>query len=292
MTTVFDVIKKVAEDLPGSYITGVADSGSTTTIVDGMTPGGESDDIWNHGTALIYYDAAGLGAAPTGESAIIADYTGASGTVVLEDPGLSAQVDGGDRYGLVKPRYRRSLIVDKMHDALSEIKLQFENTTLTTADSTKTYTLPDGITERNLLWVEIATRTSAPLNYERVFDYWPESSALHTHTLTFKAYPISGYTIRLTYWSTQSNIYNDDDVLDDRIHIDLISAMTLRRVLEWRYQKFSVPPDRITNALNAALRREADAMRRYKVPMKKETPKISPPSLWKPDTRVPYPPVN
>lgn len=287
MTDVFDILLGVGRKLPASWHEGQATGGSTTTIVDIKI--GSSDDVYNEGTALIWDTTDD--AAPKGESAVISDYVAGSGVVTLSNA-LTAAVASGDRYGLIKPRFERGLIIGYINDALSDIKLhETDDTSLDTVSDTKSYALPAGVNADNLLQVWIASATAAPFNWSRIYQYTVDHDG-GTHTLRFYNQPISSRDIRLVYWASHAEVANDSDTIDPRIHKDLLTWMTVRRVLEWRYFRFSAPPDRETNALNASLRREDEMVARWMPVLPQDTPKFGRHYRYNPETRVPIPPVS
>lgn len=293
MTTVAEILWGVGSKLPGVWHAGKADGGAVGYILD--TEIGGSDDVWNGGTAIIRATTDGL--APQGESRIISDYdakgnSNGEGYVEVET-NFSAVVGAGDRYGIIKKRYRRELIIQKLNEFLEdEVMLEeIDDSSLDTAANTKLYTLPTGVTKINLLQVWIAERTSAPYNWQRIFKYRVEQDG-GTHSLRFYDYPIYARDIRLVYWTNAAAVYDDDDVLDRRIHQDWAIWETVARVLEWRYSKFSVPPQREQNALNAALRRRAEKRRAYMPTLPQMTPRFAPFDHYQPMTRMPVPEDN
>lgn len=291
--TVFDVLHKVGSNLPGVWYTGKAQGGSDTTIQDEFIGG--TDTSYDGGTALVIDTTDD--AAPKGESRLISDYdsrgAGAGDGLVTVGTAFSAAIESGDRFGLIKARFTRARILEKLNDALDEIKLpEIDDTSLDTASDDKTYALPTGVNKQNLLQVWIAADTSAPFNWQRLYHYRVDQDG-GTHTLRVYRQPITTRDFRLVYWTTHSEVYADDDTIDPRIHIDLITWMTVRRLLEWRYFKFTTPPDRETNALNAALRRENTMQEMYGIVLPKETPILPEYQQYAVTRRgVPYPDVD
>lgn len=291
MATVFDVIHKVGEDLPGSWITAKASTGSTAVTTKAIDPLiGGSDDAYVKGTIIVFNTGGGV--APQGQSRIITDYEAATGTVVITDAFTQGVVSGA-RFGIIKPRYRRELIVGKMNDMLGDIMLPEEDDTLVTLTDTTDYELPAAVNKTNLLQVWLATEDAEPWEWRRLFHYNVEHDTLNSKWyLRFDQQYMVGHKLRLKYWAKSGPFYLDADVLDPRINLSLIAAKTLRAVLEWHYGKFSTPPERITNALNAALRREAEAEGTYGIKLPKETPMMPMLPKYSHSQQVPYPDVG
>lgn len=259
MSTLAEVIAAVGPDLPGAWYSGVVSGGSTGYLLDNYLGG--SDRTWRGGTVIVTYAG---GTAPEFESRIISVYDAKdpdNKSRIVPDAPFTAAPTAGDRFGVIKGRFPRNLIVEKVNAALGTIWLWYEDETLETESGVLEYVLPDGINASTLLQVWLGYDGS----FEQAFLYEVVEDT-GDHRLRFHRAHFPGYTIRLVYRARPERVFADADEIDGRIPLEALAATVLRRVVEFRYSKFSVAPDRETNALNAALKRERVALRSMPTP--------------------------
>jgi hypothetical protein len=257
--TLFDVLAGVARELPGSWYEGIADAGASDALSFADKDIGGTDDTWNRGTALVLRTAAG--AAPQGQTRIINDYDAKGGALgdglVILETAFSAVVTAGDTIALWKPRYRRSQIIGRINQALLDITLPYENATDTVSVATdNVYTLPTNFDPQNLLqvWVAVDIDNTA---WVPIYHWAPYTDAAGVHKIRFDDYFTSDMAIKFIRGGYHAKLAADADTIDSRIDLNMLTWMSIVRVLRWRYNKYTSPPEQITNALNAALREEA-----------------------------------
>ncbi len=277
MTTLFQLIHTIGQELPRAWKSGTADTGSTTTIQDAQLGG--ADNSHNVGLALLTRDAGGAGVAPEGESRIVEDYdakgAGDGDGLVTVETAFSVAVAVGDKYGIISRRYRKDSILEAINDSIAEIKLaDQDDTTTDTASDTKEYAFPSGITPENLLQIWIATSTSAPWNWHRIYRYYIEEDD-GAFSVRFHDLLVASRNVRWVHWARGLSLWADDDALDARINDRLIKWKAVVKLLERRRMQFIAPPARLTDKLNASLRRMAEVESEYTPTLPQATPGIS-----------------
>jgi hypothetical protein len=222
MTTLFDLVLRTARQLD-VVVEGTATGGSTTTIVDTVART-EADDYWNGGTALIIYDAGGENAAPQGEYRIISDFANSTKTVTVS-PAFSAAPATGDRYGLIKKRYRLNKFEQAINEAVSEIGpiLIVDKTTLTTADNQTEYSLPLADMDLRRVLIQTQNDDADDNQWAEVFNWEVEAAATGTaDILRLPALYPAGYKLLLEYVARHPALLAAADKLSESIHPDRV----------------------------------------------------------------------
>lgn len=277
MTTVVDVLVQAARALD-ALVEGVATGGSTTTIVDSRLPGigWNEDDQFNDGTAFILYDAAGAGGAPQGECRVVSDYGQASGTITV-GTAFTQAVAAGDVYGVMTDRYPKQVLVGKLNEWLAEQgDVPTEDTSLTTAASTREYTLPAAAAKRDLREVWIAQATAQPYDWQ-MLKHWRQVYAAGgaNGKLIFPYDPASGYLLKLVYMAPHAALYTDAGVLSDYLAADLAALEVALRAARWRLDQPGSEAEQVIRKINDLMGRAALA-RRHRRPAMPDVAQIYP----------------
>jgi hypothetical protein len=229
--TLFDLVFKILVDL-GTLKTGVATSGTTTTLVDTNGLRLNEVDYYNEGTLLIY-DTTDDGA-PKGEFGKVKDFTQTTKTIEVYDA-LTAAVAAGDRYGVATRRYPLHLIVQKINNALYlDGYIPGEDTSLTTASNQLEYTLPAGAS-RDLRQVLFAASDDSDANeWTPVLNFDIKKTATGSQDTLVLAYELpAGQTMWIRYGKQHGELQAGTDELDEVIHPDRIVYGVQAELLRW-----------------------------------------------------------
>ncbi len=278
-----ELIPKIGQQLPGSWAAEEAAGGDVDHLFQPRIGG--SDTSWTGGTVCITQTDDGL--APQGETRHIRKYDAkgdprGSGLILPDQP-FTAPVEQGDKFGLIKKRYPKQQILSQMNEAFRDIKLPQYNYDTILTSGVLTYVLPVGVTQDTLLQVHYE-RDETYNSWLRLYEY-----EIVDEEIQLALYPADARILRMTFWKNHDSMYADLDEIDSRIHADMIMWMTARRVIEWRYQRFFAAPQRETNALNDAIRRENDSMAKHRVRLPQKTPVLSRTARVATGRRLPYP---
>lgn len=163
-------------------VSGSADSGSQTTLVD-ATLLSQSDDYWNN--YVLNIESAGA-AVPEGESKEILDFTNSNNTLTTEP--FSAAIENGDSYSIAF--FSNSQLNRYINEAIRDIsrhRPHYTTAALNAVDGQKRYDFPTGA--RRIDKIEyINTSTEEEIDYSFSIEkydkkivfpgYWSESKAL------------------------------------------------------------------------------------------------------------------
>jgi hypothetical protein len=229
---------------------GVVQSGTTVTLVDAINRL-EAADAWNYGTVWITYDAAGAGAAPQGEYAVVSDFA-SGGTVTF--PTLSAATTVGDRYAIAKKRYTLQNLIGAVNESILDLG-PIEITDTTTVDliaSTKEYSLPDvPNVQLKEVWIQGQTGFTNDNAWFPVYDWYIQKSATGTaNKIVFAdSYPIDR-SVKLVYTGLHNTLTANTSEVDDSINPRLIYNRAAINLLERRILKIGDDDGTMTNMVN------------------------------------------
>lgn len=264
MTTLFDLVLRTARQLD-VVVEGIATGGAVTTIVDNPNRA-EADDYWNNGTALIIHDAGGAGAAPQSEYRMISDSASATWTITV-GTAFSAAVGAGDRYGLIKKRYRLNKIEQAVNEAVSEIGpiLIVDKTTLTTVDNQTEYNLPLADIDLRRVMIQGQNDDADDNQWQEVYNWTVEAAATGTVDILRLpyAYP-AGYDLMLEYVARHPALLNASDKLSESIHPDRVVFAAAHKLLTDYSDRTGRQPD-FLNTLNRLKEAAVQAERAYPV---------------------------
>lgn len=208
-----------------------ATGGSTATIVD-TTLSTDYQDFsdFEGAAAFIEYDAAGAGAAPEGEYALVTGYASSTKTLSFATGAFTVAPASGD---LVLLSMSGGLF--PLHDVKRKCNTALRNLgdvvnlndTTTTAASQTEYTIPSGISYRSVMDVlfQVRTNDSNDNNFARVpFEVVPDSSIgagdAYIKTQQFN----SGHVLRIVSVGPHTQLRNYYDPISLDIHPALAVA--------------------------------------------------------------------
>ena len=242
----FDIISGLFDELGGLKY-GIATGGSSTTLVDSGI-GGSNDD-WNLGTLLI---VEADGAAPEGEFAEVTDYVSSGGTLTFSSSGidgLSSAPASGDEYALISDDYTLDNLRGIINRGLVRMgDIPNEDESLTTAATTKEYTLPAATRQgiRRVYLSQVATANNE--GWKEMFNWRPEGTQL-----IFRQQPETAKTIKIRYMGPHTRLAANSDTLNAYVPLNraVAEAFYLATVAKVRRLETAGGP-------GAAIRRQLD----------------------------------
>lgn len=209
--TLAAILLKTAECLKGLRYSRSTSAGTTSTLID--TSMDEPDGFFDGGT--IFFLSGNL----AGKTAVITDWDADTFTFTFATQGSAPEL--GISYAVLDANYRRDALVAAVNAALSELGPYPTITTdaafVTVADQ-EAYTLPTGVMD--IRRVEIATNTEEPFGYIEN-NGWFESGGYLWFDMDTPSE--DGYQIRLYHEEPHDRVEDDDDVISDLLHPDLVS---------------------------------------------------------------------
>lgn len=275
MTTLFDVLKNTYLALGNLEITS-ATGGSTTTVVDTKMVDYGDDDLVN-GTIFVIRDADGTGAAPQGEAQRISANSQSTQTITV-DTAFSAAIATGDTIGIAKNVYPLHTLIELVNRALASLgTVQLVDTSLNTISGQVEYALPLA------LKYEIARVQISHYNYYGEIDNWGviPAAAGTTGTLVLPNRQMAGRTLRLWYEAEHPPVALMSDVINETIHSEYITALTVEKALQWQNDRQSGQDAYMLQRLNNA-KADADNARRQYAPTKFKKTKLLTANKWLP----------
>ena len=219
--TLFDLTLKVAIEL-GIIRQTVATGGSTTTAVDSTLLATLDDDYYEQGTCWITDTTDDL--APEKEMSIVSGFTGATGTVTLQDE-LTVALASGDRFAVGAPRYKLFELIQQINNSLYlDGYIPGTDETLTTVANQREYTLPQVATlDLRQVWITTVKGDDDRTIPRPVYNYIIKHSITGTpDTLVLNQDYAAGYTLILIYAAQHGALQIPADELNDSIHPDRI----------------------------------------------------------------------
>ncbi len=260
MTTFKDVMKDTLLRL-GELHSGVATGGSATTLADSGLKGREQD--WQYGTLFI--DSAG-GVAPEGEFAECSSYASSSGTITVAGSALSAAPASGDGYSISLPNFPIDVVKQHVNFALRQLgEIPLEDESITTAGSKTEYTLPSGISMRNLkqVWISTNSSDSNDRGKRQILDWY----ARPDNILVFRSQPDSAYELTLMYMGQHTALSAYGDELSRFVHTELASSAAAYWLLKQKKRRTIGVDAEQVDELNDAAVDYMNAKKRYPIPM-------------------------
>lgn len=257
------VLQQIYRRLGGKML--LATGGSTSTVIDTNLDeeleDANEDDIYNQGTVIVVEDGGGSNAAPEGEFSRISDYDSATQTVTFS-PVLTAAVASGDRVMIATPDFPIYDVIEVINDALKNLgEIPLLDTSITTAANQTEYTLPLALKGEQIQKVELqGITTDANDNRYADISNWKVVTAApgSTGLLVLPQYP-EGYTVRITYLGYHPRVTAYDDYISEYYHPELVHAVALAHVLQWKNDQRGVQG----TADNALLGLEQKAWSQY-----------------------------
>jgi hypothetical protein len=275
MTTVFDILLKVAQHLPGTR-NGRAYGGTTSTLVDTYCL--SDDDFWAAGTIFF------LSGTNQGLSSFITAYD--KPTTTFTFGAMTNAIVAGVRYAAIDSRFTRDSLASALNQALSDLgPYDLYDESLETVADQDVYTLPAindplvvmadaSALVHNLKRVEIATQTSAPYEWGTPYRYWHEADgALY---LDRDYLPAGGYKMRLTY-SVPFNQYllADTNPVPDAVHPERLAWEGVWHALVNRSDVIRLSEPGMKDYYALVERKRAELAARYPIQRARKDPRYA-----------------
>jgi hypothetical protein len=265
MTTLFDVLLQTARALEALQegVTSAASGGNTTLVDSQLVVRGFTDDDFFNGGTLLYQPATAVNRG----ARLVADYTGATGTLTLA-AALADTPAQGARYGVMTRRYPRELLSGKVNEALAELgdvgTLDISQTTLA---NQLQYNVPVAA-KRDLrqVWLARSTTPTQTGGWERQLRVRVEPGpATSVGVLSFPEQPRVGYTIKLVYNAPHAAVAADADAISDYVSPDWLGLAAAEKLARWRLEGPGADERDLTALLNNLTLRLAQGRRRHPV---------------------------
>jgi hypothetical protein len=214
MSTLFDVLLRMARELDESFESN-ATGGSATTLVDAANS--EPDGYWNNGTLFL------VAGPRVGTTLVITDWDNPTKTFTIP---TGTAITTANRYLALHGRWARGILIRAVNGALAEQEILVDNETLTAEASKKVYTLPAGVS--NLIRVMAGNDTDG---WEDNFT-WLEAQG---EVIFYAHAPAAGKTIRLRYACPHADLVNDSDALNIYINLDVLHLDAMTKLHQHRF---------------------------------------------------------
>lgn len=250
----------------------LATNGSTTTVADTSRDPTESQRQWENGTLIVLRDAAGAGAAPEGQFSRISAY--ANKTFSLASP-LTADVENGDRYGVVPRTYTHEMLIELANQAMQQIgEIGFDDQSITTAANKREYTLPVvGKRAPVNVWMQTETGDSDDNQWKPVHEWQTDwASAGSTGLLILQRQPPTGRLLKLEYFDVHPVINDYDDVINEVIHPVLARKSMVERMANYLTAQAKQTDQPRRDAFNKAAEEFEQALADYPVRVPRRIP--------------------
>lgn len=257
-------LAKILGNVIESVTTGI---GTTTTLVDAALPRTPPpDDAYNYGTLWF------ISGALAGKTAVVTDWTKTTGTYTFA--AQTAAPGSGIRYAYCDKDWPRDILRQAVNMALQTIgsvTTQYTDATFITVQNQMAYTLPAGV--YNVKRVEVATSLTEPYDYS-ICHNWTETP---TQIIFHEGFQIvrDGYLIRLTYEPAPAELSEDDDVIDNRIHPDLLKWTAAVNAWMWKEPNMGDPNTLARQRLSFAIQMAESMKKMHRVPKMMTDPKLS-----------------
>lgn len=210
--------------------------GSTTTTVNTAWAGvdepifEDDDPSVIYGSVVVVQDAAGAGAAPEGEIALISDYD--SSNYTLTHDALTAAPAAGDRVGIASPLFPYEDMKELANLAIRKLgKIDLVDTSLSVVASQTEYTMPIRVKPKR---VRIQTlQASNDNNWETVqgWDVIPATAGT-AWKLVLPALS-QGYAIELLYEDFHPQLTSYDSDIIETMAPELVTNAVLAEAYQW-----------------------------------------------------------
>lgn len=266
MSTLKDIIKDTLFRV-GELHSGLATGGSATSLIDSGLKGSNQD--WQYGT--LFVDKTTDAAAPVGQFAEVSSYVKSSGTLNVAASALSAAPGAGDYYSVGSNLFGPDVVRTAVNFALSQLgEIPAEDESLETSGSTTEYTLPVGISERNLVQVWVSQlSTSGDRRKRQLLDWYVRPD----NVLVFRSQPDTGFELTLMYMAPHDALWAYGDTLSRFVHIELASAATAYWLIKQKKRRSAgVSSEQIDELNDAAVdymnARKTHPIPRFSIPWK------------------------
>ncbi|UOF79214.1 hypothetical protein [Caudoviricetes sp.] len=236
--TLGQLLPKVYLEIGELTLSGLANSGSTSTLIDVNLINQYKDTAWKEGTLFILRDAGGAGAAPEGEFAGIASFavdTGAFGTYGT----FGSAVGASDLYAVSSPAYPIRIAVQLVNLALidlGDVPL-VDTTTLETAANQTEYAAAVSWKRKPPYRVDIQGRLgdADDNQWAEILDweYIPAAGG-STGLVVFKSHLPVGHDIRIWYRDQHPTVRLYTDYINEIFDPELVVVTVAEKMLSWK----------------------------------------------------------
>jgi hypothetical protein len=211
---------------------GKTTGGDANSVIDNTLTGKFDDDSFKDAMLFIRVTTDGL--APVDQYSIIQSYVDSTGEFTVS-PDFTAAVGAGDYYAIADPIWNLYTVLRLVNVAFKKMgMISLTNESLTIADNTLLYNLPEALWGYPIDRVEIGNNSEGFANiggYERIYP----SSGSGTHVLSFTTQPREG-TVRIWYKGYHDTLdtYNDpiSPTIPDPLAIEYVKNELFNYLLE------------------------------------------------------------
>lgn len=237
MSTLVDAMLETAR-VVGEVFDGTADSGTSTTVVDGDMD--QTANMFKEGTLWV------LSGTYDGACKIIR----AQGGSTLTFDALASAIVADVTFAVAPKKFPKNVLKAGVLTALRDVVVLKQDVSLTTEANQESITLPSGVSRVTRL--EIASSTSAPYEYQINYG-WDERFG---EIILKRALSSAGYKIRLTYIGSHGDIAETADV-DDTINMTWLKWAAAVNCWRTYVSRNKLNDKDAVRMLNEALQKEA-----------------------------------
>ena len=228
-TSLADITLRVARKVT-DVMESVATAGGAGTLTDTVRLN-QVNGYWKNGTLWV------LSGTYIGNVYPIAGYN----VNILTITGPTFTV--GVRYAAARSLFDFYTLRQYVNNVLQELLVEKVDSTLTGDGTTKTFTLPTGVSK-----VEAVDFTDSSGN-QSISNHWQ----LRGGAIVFRQAPGSAYTINLTHLATPTELVASSNTVDPSINLDWLMWATVAQLLEWALVNYQNDPTlKIDERLNQA----------------------------------------
>lgn len=240
---------------------GQATGGSTTTVVDASMPDYPAD-YFENGAVFVTYDAGGASAAPQGEFQVVQDYNAGTKTLTTRSQ-FTAAVASGDRYAVLDPRWPLYELIGRINQALQKRgKIEFVDTSITTASAQTEYTLPFTDGDLQKVSININTNDANDNQWVEVRPWRVQQSAVGSADLLIipNQLPV-GHTLRLSYRAIHPDVNLSSSSISDQVQPVVIAYEAAYSMVKSHLAKIGTTNDPHLRDILTALQAELQQLR-------------------------------
>lgn len=252
-----------------------ATGGSTTTVIDTAIVNRYGENKFSQGSQgghILFIAQTTDRAAPEGQFGEVSAFSTPTTTPTFTVPTLSAAVQSGDIYAVMKPTLSLQEMVARCNEGLRRLtERERTDTSLTTAASTLSYGLPYPINAYNLQKVEIGNNTDGWQDAPG-FTIVPGTGSttdklLFTKQPSYDSSTAANQTLKITYRAAHPVMSIYSDYVEKNIPEELAIAICAESALEYLMNKKPTSfQDKNKVALyQNAMKRVADAKQEHPV---------------------------
>jgi hypothetical protein len=222
----------------GTLTSSVA-SGTATEFLDSALIDDTSDDDFNEGAFFILNGQTASGA--SNQVRKITDYAASSGQFTVSPGVVFSSAASSVVYAYTTPEFGMDLMVQLLNDALKsagDMVFADKNTVVSSAAQTE-YQMELAWKRSEPFQVDLQTKvgstaTDNAWNTIYGWHYEPAVGGSTSGRIIFDKYLPVGRKVRVWYMGPHQDIANSTDAVDERLHFDLVVALLVERMYEYR----------------------------------------------------------